>query len=45
MSSRPEVPAAIGSVGAASIDSFPIDSVQMLKMGIEFDLEMRKSLS
>ena len=45
MSSRPEVPAAIGSVGAASIDSFPIDSVQMLKMGIEFDLEMRKSPS
>ena len=43
MSSRQGVPAAIGSVGAASIDSFPIDSVQVLKKGIVFDLETRKS--
>jgi hypothetical protein len=32
-------------VGAASIDSFPIDSVQVLTKGIEFDLKTRKSLS
>jgi hypothetical protein len=45
MSLKQGVPAAIGSVGAASIDSFPIDSVRVLKKGIEFDLKTRKSLS
>jgi hypothetical protein len=35
--------AAIDSVGAASIDSFLIDSGQVLMKGIEFDLVKRKN--
>jgi hypothetical protein len=45
MSLKQGVLAAIDSVGAASIGSFPIDLVQVLKKGIEFGPVTRKSLS